>query len=149
VWADARLLQAARKVAAPPDVLVRELAHVRGAQETWLARLQGRAATLAVWPTLTFAELERVGWELDRALDELLQDLTDVGLGRRVSYTNSAGRPFTTPVEDILVHLFLHGQYHRGKANAALRGAGAEPSGVDFIMWQREDDLATRGTGAG
>ena len=36
------------------------------------------------------------------------------------------------------LHLLLHGQYHRGKANAAVCDAGATPVGVDYIAWHRE-----------
>ena len=49
-WADAHLLRAVEHAA--PDVaeVIRELAHVRGAQDTWLARIQRRDPTIPVWP---------------------------------------------------------------------------------------------------
>ena len=66
-WADERLLQAAKAAATPVPESLRELAHVRGAQEVWLARIERRAPTLAVWPELTLAELEAAGASVDAA----------------------------------------------------------------------------------
>lgn len=137
-WADARLLRAT--ASAPGDVapVLRELSHIRGAQETWLSRVDGRSARLAVWPTLTIADLEADGSMLDAALRDRLADLQASALERIITYSNSAGTAFHTRLGDILLQVFLHGQYHRGKANAALRAAGAEAVNVDFITWQRE-----------
>jgi uncharacterized damage-inducible protein DinB len=137
-WADARLLQAARRATGDVTVVLRELAHVRGAQETWVSRIEGRPATLPVWPTLNLAELEAQAPKVDAAMRNLLGSLTDSALTRVVSYTNSAGTAYTTAVGDCLLQLLTHGQYHRGKANAAFRAIGAEPVNVDFITWVRE-----------
>lgn len=136
-WADLRLLKARGPAGAPVPEALRELAHVRGAQETWLARIEARAPTLAVWPDPPMDQLAIVGSGVDSGWRAYHQRLSAAELERRVSYTNSAGVSFTTPVVEILLHVATHGQYHRGKVNAALRAAGAEPVGVDYIMWQR------------
>lgn len=136
-WADSRLLAAARKADGDTTAVLRELAHVRAAQDIWLARIAGRAPTLPVWPTLTLDELATRGAVLDAALLEALAGLTADALGREVVYANSSGTTFRTPVADVLLHLLTHGQYHRGKANSALRAIGAEAVNVDFITWQR------------
>jgi uncharacterized damage-inducible protein DinB len=137
-WADARILAAAQCAAGDVTIVLRELAHVRGAQETWIARIEGRAAALPVWPTLTASELAEVGPALDARLRRLIAALTPPMLERDVAYTNSAGRTFSTPLGEILLQVLTHGPYHRGKANAALRAIGAEPVSVDYIAWQRE-----------
>jgi uncharacterized damage-inducible protein DinB len=62
---------------------------------------------------------------------------------RGIGYTNSAGRSFVTPVGDILLHVALHGQYHRGKVNLLLRQAELEPAPVDFIGFVRGVPAAT------
>jgi len=41
-------------------------------------------------------------------------------------------------VRDILLHVAMHGQYHRGQINQLLRGAGLEPISVDYIVFVRE-----------
>lgn len=145
-WADARLLAAAQ--AAPGDTtrVLRELAHVRGAQETWLSRIAGRPPALPVWPQLSLDELSRAGATIDAQLAELLASLTPSHMTTEVTYANSAGQRFLTPLGEILLHLFLHGQYHRGKANAALRAIDANAVGVDYIAWQRDTGANRSGT---
>lgn len=137
-WADARLLAAAGAAGSDPATVVRELAHVRAAQEIWLARVEGRTPTLPIWPEMTLAELATTGQALDAVLARLLRALTPGDLARDITYANSSGREFRTPLGDLLLHLFTHGQYHRGKANAALHAMGAETVNVDFITWHRE-----------
>jgi uncharacterized damage-inducible protein DinB len=50
---------------------------------------------------------------------------------------NSAGQAFTSTVEDILLHVCLHGQYHRGQVALLLREAGAAPATTDYIAFAR------------
>ena len=63
--------------------------------------------------------------------------LTETDLAARLAYVNSAGKPFDDEVGDILLHVMLHGQYHRGKINLLLRQGGAEPGPVDYIAFTR------------
>jgi uncharacterized damage-inducible protein DinB len=136
-WADTRLLEALRSAPRPVPEALRELAHVRGAQEIWLSRIEGRPASLAVWPDLSLDDLAHVGPSLDIAMRRLIDSTTAGALDRMVSYTNTAGLKFSTPLGEIVLHMLMHGQYHRGKANAALRAGGAQPASVDYIAWQR------------
>lgn len=136
-WSDARMLAALKAAPSPPEGALRELAHVRGAQATWLARIAGAEPSLAIWPELSVSELEEVGEVLDASSRELHAGLSPRDLDAAVRYSNSRGEAFETPLVDVLVHVALHGQYHRGKANAGLRAAGAEPAAVDYIAWIR------------
>src|SRR5690606_15628291 len=120
-----------------PAAALREQAHVRGAQATWLARIAGEGPLLEIWPDLTVDELEEVGHVLDARSLQLHAQLSPEDFSRVVSYRNSRGEPFETPLVDVLQHLALHGQYHRGKVNAGLRSVGAEPVAVDYIVWSR------------
>lgn len=43
--------------------------------------------------------------------------------------------PETTTVGETVLQVALHSQYHRGQANALLRGVGVEPPLVDYIAW--------------
>ncbi len=134
-WADQRLLDAVLDAEAP--AAVRELAHVRGAQEIWLSRIEQRPATLAVWPEMTAAELAAVGASVDAAWRARFSELTEGMLAQPVSYTNMAGKTFTTPLSEILLHTMLHGHYHRGKACVALRAATGAAVSVDYMLWRR------------
>ena len=54
-----------------------------------------------------------------------------------VAYTTSAGKSFANTVKDILLHVAMHAQYHRGKINLLLRQAGLEPAPADYIAFIR------------
>ena len=150
-WADARLLEA---LTASADAgatsgthrgaeALREHAHVLGAEETWLARIEGRPPEAPVWPEATLEAVRTLSEATERAFRAYLQDLTEDGLGTRVTYRNSAGDEFTNTVADILLHVALHGQYHRGKGNLLLRQGGSEPAPVDYIAYVRGAATAT------
>jgi uncharacterized damage-inducible protein DinB len=47
---------------------------------------------------------------------------------------------FQTPIKDLLMHVALHGSYHRGQIAQALRLAGGEPVNTDFITFVRESE---------
>lgn len=135
-WADAALFQALN-AAAPEDNAWREYAHVLGAEAVWLARLEERPASVAVWPTLTPAEAGSLRAQVVMGYDTYLGGITEESLGRVMQYANSAGQVFTTQIVDILLHVALHGQYHRGKINLLLRQGGGEPAPVDYIGFVR------------
>lgn len=96
----------------------------------------GEESLLPVWPQLTVEELEEVGDVIDAKARDLHATLRVEDLPRAVRYRNTQGE-YETPLGEILLHVAMHGQYHRGKANALLRAAGLEPAPVDFIFWSR------------
>lgn len=143
-WADAEALAALRD-APPGDGSALELyAHVLGAEHVWLARLRGVAPRVEVWPRLTLAGCEALAAENAAALADYVADLGEDDLTRGVDYRNSAGRAFTSTVEDMLLHVCLHGTYHRGQIAWLLRHGGAVPRPTDYIAFVRGAPAATR-----
>ena len=143
-WADARALGALR-AAASPDAKARELfAHILGSTHTWLSRIAGRTPSVAIWPTLTDDEMERLARENVVELRKLLDRATETDVARVVAYRNSAGHPYESTVEDILLHVALHGSYHRGQIAMLLRQSGSEPVATDYIVFSREAPAAAR-----
>ena len=59
-------------------------------------------------------------------------------LGRVVTYKNSAGEPWSSPVGDILRHVATHGCYHRGQIATHLRLAGLPARTTDYIYAARQ-----------
>ena len=142
-WADQRLLDALRAAPEPPAAALREYAHVLGAAEVWLARLEQRAPRAAVWPEAPLADAAALGEHVRDGYARYLSRLQDDDLPRAVAYTNSAGQHFATPAGDMLLHVALHGQYHRGRVNLLLRQAGLDPAPSDFIAFARGVPAAT------
>ncbi len=136
-WADHAVLDAMRSAPEWPAAAAREFGHVLASEEGWLSRLEGRPARVPLWPDLDAAGLHALATDLHTAYRRHLDALTPADLHRMVSYHNSANIAFETSVRDILQHLFLHAQYHRGKVNLLLRQAGITPASVDYIGFIR------------
>lgn len=143
VWADELLLGALSAVKPPPPLAWREYAHVLGVESVWLDRLMKRPPRHAVWPELSPTEASSLAASLRGEYAAYVARLTDDMLDARVPYVNSAGRSFETPAGDMLMQVFLHGQYHRGKINLLLRQGHLPPVPTDYIAWARGVPAAT------
>ncbi|MGO4374581.1 DinB family protein, partial [Paenibacillus sp. MCAF20] len=66
-----------------------------------------------------------------------IEGLEESELDEMIDYANQSGVPFQTSIRDILLQVLLHGQYHRGQINRALRIESAEPVQVDYITFAR------------
>lgn len=135
-WADGILLDALR--AGPSsEAAVREYAHILGAEEVWLARMEQRPSRTPVWPEVPVEQLESLAGMVHGGYRKFLGGLDGAALDRVVAYTNSAGLSFENSIQDILLHVALHGQYHRGKVNLLLRQTGQPPAPTDYIAYVR------------
>jgi len=143
-WADERVLQSLRSARAPLPAAIALFSHVLGAEHTWLRRITGEQPRVAVWPELSFEECAQLAAENAGALRGLVASLGEDDGMRQVPYRNSSGTEFTTGLEDILLHVAMHGAYHRGQVAALLRSAGDEPSPTDYIQWVRGAAAAAR-----
>lgn len=136
-WAEEQALQSLRRAAAPPADAVRAYAHTIAAAELWLARIEGREATLPVWPELDLDGCELTSLEIHQRLNRFLDNVTVPELDRVVAYRTTTGQAFESTVRDILLQVFTHGAYHRGQIAQRLRQTGAEPVATDYIAWVR------------
>ena len=137
-WADQRALTSLRAAANAPAKAVETYAHILGSEHVWLSRLYGMPARVAVWPTLTLDECERLAAENAAQYRKVVDGLTDEALDRGITYRNSAGDQFTSTVQDILTHVFMHGSYHRGQVASKLKRFGVEQPTTDFFWWVME-----------
>ena len=136
-WADDALLDTIGEADEFPAVAAREFAHILGADAIWLARVEGHRSDVPIWPNLDNNGLRQLALDVQVGYARHLDTLTECDLHRMVTYQNSAGISFETPVRDILYHVFLHAHYHRGKVNLLLRQAGLTPAPVDYIGFIR------------
>ena len=137
-WADERALAALRGAASPPAEALKVYAHILAAEHVWLTRLRFEPAALPVWPTLDLEECARLARENAAGLESFVGELTEADLRREISYRTSAGQHFQSTMVDILLHLVMHGSYHRGQIALLLRQGGAEPAATDYIVFLRE-----------
>ena len=97
-----------------------------------------------MWPALDLAGCAELAQATHAGYSAVLAELTPAELSRVIPYVNSAGDAFHSTVEDILVHVAMHGSYHRGQVALLLRDAGCEPSPTDYIAFVRGAPAATR-----
>ena len=156
-WADERALAALRAAKPLPERALEIYAHILGAEAVWLARIQANrmprtrpsGAVLPVWPTLTLQQCVPHAEDIHAGFARLLKEVEAPDLAGEIAYTNSAGQSFRSRLDDILLHVFLHGTYHRGQVALLLRQGGSEPAPTDYIAFVRGVPAATRSPGAG
>lgn len=138
VWADGRTLNALRAMHAAPLDALRLYAHLVAAEHVWLSRLEDREPEMSVWPALDLDECAALGAKNHAAFAVIAETVTTSELQRKVRYSNSKGDEFANTVEDILMHVALHGSYHRGQVARIVRGEGGAPLPTDYIFFIRE-----------
>ena len=144
-WADTRVLESLRRSSGEPPQALRIYAHVLGAEHVWLARLRQDEATVPVWPKVDVDSCARLAEASAREVGRFVSDLKEGDLEREIPYTNSTGQTFRSKIQDILLHLFLHGAYHRGQVALLIRGQGGEPEATDYIAFVRGTPAAKSG----
>lgn len=156
-WADERALAALRAAKPLPERAVEIYAHILGAEETWLARIRAHRTprtrpsgpVLPVWPALSLEQCVPHAEDIHAGYARLLKEVEEPELAGEIAYTNSAGQAFRSRLDDILLHVFLHGSYHRGQVGLLIRHGKSEPAPTDYIAFVRGVPAATRSSGAG
>ncbi|MBB6637467.1 DinB family protein [Cohnella thailandensis] len=138
-WADRRIMEALDENGTKDKDILKLVRHVAVAEQVWLSRLEGKGSSqYALWEEEDdVGTLKTMFEENERRYRNYIDRLEENRLDDIVEYANQSGVPFRTSVRDILSQVLLHGQYHRGQINRALRQDSAEPVQVDFITFAR------------
>lgn len=136
-WALVKILRASEQLETVPEDFGKLISHVLNAQAVWLDRMNAREPEKKVWE-----ERGRSNWlrDAEYLFDQVLSFLehhSDEGLDWKVVYVNSKGDHFDNTKNDILLHLILHGQYHRGQLVRMLKGIIDPLPVTDFIHYKR------------
>src|SRR5712691_4297008 len=127
-WANREEVAHLRRTGGPQRA-IEILAHIVGTESLWLGRIRGNPKPAIVWPKLTLDECRS---QIESLREEWKRLLTNVDLDAAVDYTNSKGERWTNTADDILMHVVLHGGYHRGQIATIVRGSNNEPAYTDF-----------------
>lgn len=138
-WANRTLIEALRKMKAPPPRALEIISHIQGTQWTWLSRMNKTIAPTQVWPGMSLDDCGRESPRLRKAWEQLF---ASADLDATYPYSNSKGEKFESCIRDTLTHVFLHGHFHRGQIVMLIRQAGGEPPYIDFIEAVRKRYLA-------
>lgn len=141
-WANGRCLASIESLDASGDRVRGLLGHLLAAEDTWFARIGGREPELESWPNLGLGEMRTVISRNAEACRDILRSsggLSGVGMTEsRVEGRNAAGEPIQYRTSDVLMHVFVHGGYHRGQIAAAVKRQGGRPAVTDYIAFCRE-----------
>lgn len=138
-WANARILTALAASPSPHQKAQRLLAHLLLSERIWLLRLKGEdTSTIDKSAQLSLADCEELAAENQQAFTDLLNSLGEADLHSLVKYKNFKGTEFHTPIREILMHISLHGTYHRGQIAIVMGEQGDTPVDTDFITFCRE-----------
>lgn len=136
-WASRRILDAMQLADAVPERAVELFSHLLRAQDVWYGRVQETDhADLDFWATESLSACAERFEASTRRWQTVLEDYED--LDQFISYTNSKGTPFETPLRDILTHVVNHGTHHRAQIALVLREDDIAPPPTDYIFYLRE-----------
>lgn len=138
-WANQRILEVLKTMDPIDSHKARRLfSHILCSEQVWLTRIHGKESSqLPLWIDHGIGDCEELVKRNDQCFSELLSSLSDASLDQQIKYKNSKGYEFKTSLIDILTHVALHGQYHRGQLNVQLRRDGFDPINLDFITFER------------
>lgn len=138
-WADGRILDALQKSETRNKDLLKLIRHVAVAERVWLTRLLGKdSGQYSLWEEVEDLSVIRLMFEENaKQYRVYMEGLDQSRLDEMLDYANQSGVLFQTSVRDILSQVILHGQYHRGQINQALRIESAEPVQIDYITFAR------------
>lgn len=138
-WANTRVIETLR--GQPHDSARLTLTHLISAERIWLTRLQQSAnPPLPGDQGWSVDECERVASATFAALEALVAHLDEAALSQPFTYKSLKGLEFRNTIGDILLHVAMHGSYHRGQISLKLREGGQVPVATDYILYLRERD---------
>jgi uncharacterized damage-inducible protein DinB len=136
-WANQQVLETLEKIGDQvPATSLHLYSHLLNAEVIWLARIQHLESPVQVFDDHSLAECRRVHESTFERFIGLADSSTEE-LETEITYKTSKGDIFTTSLEDILLHVFNHGTYHRAQIARDLRQNGFEPVNTDYIMYVR------------
>ena len=138
VWANRETLKSLDDAA--PESALKRMAHIVAAEALWLDRVEGKSSG-AVWPKLPIAEIAKLITNNDGRWQKSMRESGETWETRKVPYKNSKGEPWSSSVADIIQHVVIHAEHHRGQIASDLRAAGWEPAYTDFIHAARNGFL--------
>jgi uncharacterized damage-inducible protein DinB len=143
-WAGERVLERLQAAESVPERALELFSHLLRTQDVWYGRVQGTDhAELAFWERDALSDCrERLAASTER-WQAALEDRRDE-LDQPISYTNSSGTSFETPLRDILTHVVNHGTHHRAQIALVLRKADITPPATDYIFFVREAERGNR-----
>jgi len=135
-WANSLLLDTL-KANSPvlPQSCITLFSHIVNAQKIWVCRIKGIVPDIAVWQENDLQTCSVLLHESANALSKI--DYLQTADAPLIKYSTSTGGYFETSVNDILLHVFNHGTYHRAQIAKEMALHNIKPVNTDYIQFVR------------
>jgi len=138
IWANKSILETLQNLEDVNREVSRLFSHILFSEKVWITRIQGGdSSRLPIWLDVDLEVCKELVRHNEESVKIFLSNLAETDLDKVISYKNSSGKEFENNLREILTHVAIHGQYHRGQINLLLRANGNEPVNVDFITLMR------------
>lgn len=138
-WSNHQILEILDREQPEGDRVNKLFAHILSAEAIWISRIEGKKVQAAVWPDhMQLEDLRILVSENRDRFSCYLDEVTPEQLRQPVTYVTGAGAEYTTEPVDILMHVALHGSYHRGQIATLLRMEEISPPATDYILYVRQ-----------
>lgn len=137
-WANKRVYELIRSTRPKNDRIYLLFSHIISASRIWLNRCAGRPGVVDLFAERSMPEMEIDLRENDREWQHLLDQLPDGDLLQDITYKNTQGTPFVTPLNGMMMQVINHGTHHRGQIVQLVRQEGFDVPGTDYILYHRQ-----------
>ena len=113
------------------SLMLRVLDHIHVVDRIFQRQLQGLPHTFKAPRSETLPDLESLAnsaSEVDDWYASYVENLSDNDLEESIEFVFTSGKPARMRRSEMLLHVCLHGTYHRGNAGALLQLRGLSPS---------------------
>lgn len=125
--------------------------HIMSAELVWIDRIGFDAPSRSATGMLSEEDVPdrsalNARWvEIDGRYDRLFATLSEdidgasnAALDRVINYKSLSGAPFQSTLREMLMHVALHGMYHRGQIATILSRLGGPTVSTDLIAYYRK-----------
>ena len=138
-WADRRTLESLQTTPSIDKTSTTIFLHLLTTEKLYLSRLSEEDPfPQNFWPGYPFNELGDLMRMVHADMHQFLAQETNLSIVQPVRYRNSKGAYYETPKHEMLIHLTLHGEHHRGQIAQRIRESGGIPAVSDYIIYVRE-----------
>jgi uncharacterized damage-inducible protein DinB len=138
-WADQEILTAMDAQGSPIEPAQKLFSHIVVAEHIWLSRIHSRdIGNLTPWSSLSLSESRELSGRTVAGYLDLVTSIPEQRLNEIVAYLTTKGDELKSPLGDILLHVSLHGSYHRGQIATILRNNDLSVPMTDFIIFSRQ-----------
>lgn len=136
-WATGLLIDSFLEAKNPPPKSLDTLAHIISAREIWYYRIISDPSPVKVWENYKPEDLKKALKKVNSHYLDFFRPMKEDDFFAEITYKNSAGIQFTTPLYQIMYHLHSHSSYHRGQVLTLIRPHIKEAPQMDYIVYLR------------